>query len=388
MTDPSTTQQARAWVEIRLDRLRRNAASAQRAVGRAGRLVPMVKADAYGLGLEAVARALREIPGGGEPWAFGVATVDEGLRLRAAGWNGRILVLPPTPPSQIGAALAAELTLSVSEVAAVRRLADLAPAGRRTPFHLEIDTGMGRAGFAWDGAARWGPEVAAIAAQKLSWEGTFTHFHSADERDAAPTIEQWERFRTALAALPHTGETPLLHVANSAATLRHGGFGCDLARPGIFLYGGQAGPGAVPEPVVSVRARLVLVRDVDAAATAGYGATYRAPAPERWGTVAIGYGDGIPRALAPARGELLLHGRRVPIIGRISMDMLTVRLDAVPEARVGDVCTVIGRDAAEEITVEEVAQRCGTISYEIFTGLGSRLPRVYIDGEPPAAPQG
>ena len=348
----------------------------------------MIKADGYGLGLEPVALALRSIPGTGEPWAFGIATVTEGVRLREAGWRGRILVLPPIPPAQTAAAIAAELTVSVSEIAALRRLADHAPPGHRVPFHLEIDTGMGRAGFRWDRAHEWGAEVAALAANRLRWEGTFTHFHSADEDDPAPTLGQWDRFQAAVGALPEIEPAPLLHVANSAATVRHRGFGCDLARPGIFLFGGQAGRDAVPEPVVSVRARLVLVRDVPAGSTVGYGATYRAAKAERWGTVAMGYGDGVPRGLAPAGGEVLVRGQRVAMIGRISMDMLTVRLDAASDAAAGDVCTLIGRDGSEEITVEEVARRCDTIAYEIFTGLGSRLPRVYQDGEPATPAQG
>jgi alanine racemase len=169
----------------------------------------------------------------------------------------------------------------------------------------------------------------------------------------------------------------LLHSANSAAALRRGGYGGDLVRPGIFLYGGAAGPGTNPEPVAALRARVALVREVPEGSTCGYGATYRARRRERWGTLAIGYGDGLPRALSPAGGEALVRGRRVPLVGRISMDVAVVDLTGVPDARAGDVATLIGRDGAEEITVDEVAARVGTISYEILTGLTPRLPRVY-----------
>jgi len=349
----------------------------------------MVKAEAYGLGLEAVTRALSGFPTPADPWAFGVATVAEGEALRSGGWPGRILVFSPAPPGEYHRAAAAGLTLCLSEVDAVRRLADAAGSTRRSlAFHVEIDTGMGRAGFPWADAANWGPAIVEAAGPALRWEGTFTHFHSADEPDGAPTEHQWERFREALDRLPVLAPAPVVHVANSAATLRYGGFGCELARPGIYLYGGGAGPGAVPLPVVSLRARLVLVRDVPAGATVGYGATYRANAPQRWGTLAIGYGDGLPRALAPAGGTALVRGRRVPIIGRVSMDLTTVDLTDVPGAAAGDVATLIGEDGGERIELDEVARLCGTISYEILTRLGTRLPRIHLDGEQDATEEG
>ncbi|MEX2569783.1 MAG: alanine racemase [Gemmatimonadota bacterium] len=381
MIAPSTRQRSRAWVEVRLDRLRENAASAQRALGADAGLVPMVKAEAYGLGLAPIAAALRDFPKAPAPWAFGVAAVAEGERLRADGWDGRILVFSPASPLEYRRAVEAELTLCLSDLAAVGRLADVATElGRELPFHLEIDTGMGRAGFPWADAANWGAKVAAAADGHLRWEGTFTHFHSADEPDPAPTEEQWERFQRAVEALPAIVPVPLSHVANSAGILRFGGFGCNLARPGIYLYGGRAGPGTEPAPVVSLRACLVLVRQVQPGATAGYGATYQASQVERWGTLAVGYGDGVPRALAGG-GHVLVRGRRVPIVGRLSMDMITVDLSSVPGAEVGDVATLIGEDGGERITVDDVAGICGTISYEILTRLGTRLPRVYLDGE-------
>lgn len=378
----------RAWVEVRLDRLRENAAAAQRAAGGDAGLVPMVKAEAYGLGMLPVVAALHGFPTPSDPWAFGVAAVSEGERLRAAGFGGRILVFSPIPPTEYDRAAAAGLTLCLSEVAAVRRLAAAAAAqGRVLPFHVEIDTGMGRAGFPWQRAAEWGPEVLE-AATNLRWEGTYTHFHSADEPEREATEVQWRRFGEALAQLPEIDPPPVVHVGNSAGILRFAGFGCKLARPGIYLYGGEAGPDTHPAPVVSIRARLVLVRDVPAGATVGYGATHTAASPARWGTVAIGYGDGLPRALAGGGGQAIVRGRKVPIIGRISMDMTTLDLTSLPEAEVGDVCTLLGEDGGESITVDEVARRCRTISYEILTRLGTRLPRVYEGWPPEGVPPG
>jgi alanine racemase len=381
--DPSTTARSRAWVEVRLDRLRENAAAAQRAIGATSGLVPMVKAEAYGLGMHAVVGALQDSPGEPTPWAFGVAAVAEGERLRAAGWDGRILVAAPAPAGEYQRAAEADLTLCLSDLDAVTGLARVADgAGRVLPFHLEIDTGMGRAGFDWRSAEHWGVQVAQAAGRSLRWEGTFTHFHSADEPELGPTDVQWQRFQDALRVLPRVDPPPLIHVANSGAILRRAGYGCDLARPGIFLYGGRAGPGTEPAPVVSVRARLVLVREMDPGATAGYGATYTATRREQWGTLAIGYGDGISRSLSTGGGQVLVRGRRVPVIGRISMDMITVDLSEVPDARAGDVATLIGEDRGGSITLDEIARWCGTISYEVLTRLSPRLPRVYGFAEP------
>jgi alanine racemase len=364
--------------------LRRNLRRVKDAAGPDASVVPMLKANAYGLGVDAVLRTVRAELSADELWAVGVAAVQEGEQLRALGWTGRVVVFAPAPPDEFARAARAGLTLALSDLDGVRRWARAArDAGRRLAFHAEIDTGMGRAGFPFARAAEWGREADALAGDLLEWEGCFTHFHSADEPDLRPTDEQERRFLQALDALPPPrGGVPrrVVHSANSAAAIRRNGFGLDLVRPGIFLYGGSAGPGAVPEAVATLRARIALVREVPAGWSCGYGATYTARRPERWGTLAIGYGDGLPRALSPAGGEALVHGRRVPIIGRISMDMTVVDLTDVPEAQAGDAATLMGRDGGENIGLDEVAAKCGTISYEILTGLGARLPRVYVDG--------
>lgn len=376
MQEPDS--RSRAWVEVDLDALRANAEHAHRAAGPAATLLPMVKANAYGLGMVPVARALADaFPGLA---GFGVAAVAEGEALREAGWAGRILVFSPAAASEYGRAARAGLTLCLSEVEAVRRWAACATEhGRRLAMHVEVDTGMGRAGFRWDAAAEWGPRVQQDAGEALIWEGVYTHLHSADEPDLGSSQEQLERFGRAVAALPPpaAGQPErLVHAANSAAALRLGR-GYDWVRPGIFLYGGRVGA-EPPAPVATLRARLALVREVPRGTTLGYGATYAASRAERWGTLGIGYGDGLPRSLGPGGGGALVRGRRVPIIGRISMDMTVVDLTDVPEAAPGDVATLIGRDGAAEITLDETAGRAGTISYEILTGLAPRLPRVYL----------
>lgn len=364
--------------------LRRNLRRVKDAVGPDAAVIPMLKANGYGLGVGAVLRAVRAELSADELYGVGVAAVAEGEELRALGWTGRVVVFSPAPPGDFERAAAAGLTLALSDVEAVRRWAGLARrTGRRLAFHAELDTGLGRAGFHHADAAAWGAAVDEIAADLLEWEGCFTHFHSADEPDLAPTDEQQRRFRQAMEALPPPRPGTVrrvAHTANSAASIRRNGYGGDLVRPGIFLYGGSAGPGVTPEPVASLRARIVLIRDVPAGWHCGYGATYTSRRPERWGTLCIGYGDGLPRALGPGGGQALVRGRRVPILGRISMDLTVVDLTDVPQVEVGDAATLVGRDGAEEITVDEVAARSGTISYEVLTGLGTRLTRLYLDG--------
>jgi alanine racemase len=374
----STNPEARAWLHVRADALRRNYRRIRAAVSDEARIIPMVKADAYGLG---VARTLDALAPE-KPWGWGVATVEEGLELRSLGVAGPVIVFPPVSPSSLRAALEAGLHLSVSSLSALESIVSLARELEVEPtVHVDVDTGMGRTGFDWRLAARWAPRVAEAASRYVRWAGIFTHLHSADEEDAS-LREQWARFQEALAAI---GEPPaglLVHVLNSAGAFRAPEYAESAVRPGIFLYGGHVGPGQpCPEPVVSLHARLVHVRDAPAGTTVGYGATYRARKAERWATLSIGYADGLPRALGN-RGSVLVGGRRAPIIGRISMDMTVVDISDVPGAGVGDVATLLGEDGRETITVDEVAELAGTISYEILVGFTRRLPRVWtgLDG--------
>jgi alanine racemase len=369
--------QTRAWIEVNLDALRANHDTLRRVVGATRHVIPMVKADAYGLGMERVVEALAPLG----PWGWGVATASEGVALRACGVAGPIVVFTPLAPEAVEIAARNRLTACISHLDALDLWA--AAANRHGPlaFHVEIDTGMGRAGFDWRETSVWGSAVRERIEGNLTWEGVFTHFHGADAPETTPSATQWERFRDAVAQLPVSREDLLVHAANSAAALRWPEFGADAVRPGIFLFGGNPAPGVpnlpVPQPVAAVRARLVYVRQVPPGSTVGYGATHISRAWEHWGTVAIGYGDGLPRALGN-RGHALVRGSRVPIVGRISMDMMVVDISAVPEAEPGDVVTLIGRDGGCEITVDEVAALAGTISYEILTGFTPRLPRVTL----------
>jgi len=211
----------------------------------------MVKANAYGLGMAEVARALADAVPASALAGFGVAAVAEGEALRKAGWAGRILVLAPAPPDEFDRAASSELTLCISDLESAERWAAAAErANRFLAMHAEVDTGMGRAGFSWDRARDWGAALLRITVGRLAWEGVFTHFHSADEPDLASTRDQWERFTSALALLPGgaaRSAARVLHTSNSAAAMRCG-FPGDWVRPGIFLYGGRVGA-EPPRPV-------------------------------------------------------------------------------------------------------------------------------------------
>ncbi len=378
----STEARGRAWVEVEGGALRRNCARVRNVVGTAARLLPVVKADAYGLGFEGVVRELEPV----DPWGYGIGTVEEGRLLRELGISRPALILAPILPEHVDAAIWLDLRPSVSSVEEVRRLAGAAESlGREVAFHVEVDTGMGRAGFPWTGAAEWGPEVAALARGRARWEGLYSHFHSAHRPASASVQEQADRFGTAARVLraasgpAMSGQEWIEHLCNSAGLFRRPDLAGGLVRPGIFLYGGRPAPDLPePDPVLALRARIVLVREVEPGDTLGYGALYKATRRERWATLGAGYSDGFPRALGKG-AEALVGGRRVPIIGRISMGMIVVDTTDLPGsgASVGTPVTLVGADGDDVITLHEVEKAFGRSSYELLTGMSRRLPRIW-----------
>ena len=348
---------ARAWVDIDLDALVANARRIRSSAG--APLLPMVKANGYGLGAVPVARALEAV----DPWGFGVATVDEGAELRAAGVTRPIIVFTPLQPADIPRYLAHGLRPAIGDPAALGAWLAGAPS---LPFHLEIDTGMARAGIRYDDGEALAAVRAALHASIGAWEGVFTHFHSADA-DVHATETQWIHLQRAIASLGH--RPPLVHAANSAGAMLGTPYAADLVRPGIFLYGGIAGT-AVPTPVAAVRARVVSVRRLGAGASVSYMAAWSAPGPVTLATLAIGYADGVLRSLGN-RGTVELGGVRAPIRGRVTMDMTIVEVPAA--VAVGDVATLFGG----LITLDEQALAAGTIGYELLTAIGPRVRRRY-----------
>jgi alanine racemase len=351
MSIPDET--ARAWAEISLTAL---VANARTVAGISGaRLLPMVKANGYGLGAPMVARALEAV----DPWGFGVATVEEGTSLRAAGILRPILVFAPLHPSLISRYLAQDLRPTISDLAAL----DAWIAEGSDRFHAEVDTGMSRTGFRWDDQSGWQNRLRSAP----GLEGVFTHFYAA-ESDSKSIDTQWERLQQVVASLSR--KAILLHAANSAAALRGRAYAGDLVRPGIFLYGGDAG-GPVPEPVVKLRTRVVATRQIKAGDTVSYGGTWAAPAETLIATLGIGYADGVPRSLSNS-GVVEVRGKLAPVVGRVTMDYTMVSCESPCAA--GDIATVYGG----LVSLDQQAERAGTISYELLTSIGARLPRRYV----------
>lgn len=366
----------RAWVEVDLDALERNYQRLASPPGTSGEggpaLLPMLKADGYGLGAVRVMEALRHRA----PWAFGVATTEEGRELREAGYEGRIVVFSAGPLRDADALRRGRLEPAVSSCDGLEVYAERGTAARPVTVHLELDTGMGRLGLLATERGTWIERAReALEAGTIRVGSTFTHFHSAGS-DPDATRAQWRLFRKAVADMERGGIDPgPLHAANSAAHLRYPDVRADLVRPGIFLYGGGGDHGGTtPEAVVALRARVLDVRTVPEGHTVSYGATYTTRGPARLATLGIGYGDGLRRELSN-RGAALLEGGRAPIRGAVCMDLTVVEVTDVPGVRAGSVATLIGEEGGQRIDLGEVADQCDTLDYEILTGLTPRLPR-------------
>jgi alanine racemase len=360
-SNPAST--ARIWADIDLSAVLSNARTVADASG--ARLLPMVKAGAYGLGAVPIARTLERLG----PWGYGVATLEEGVELRMAGITRPVVVFTPLQAGAHQHYLDHDLRPVIGELETLREW-----VGRsHRPFHVEIDTGMARAGFRWNDVATL-VAVAGILGPVEGWEGLCTHFHSADENFRS-LDDQWERFEQVIRALPK--RPPLLHAANSGAALRDRRFAGDMVRPGIFLYGGEAG-GRYPSPVVRLHARVVALREVGPGDTVSYGATWTASEPATIASLSCGYADGIPRALS-GRGKVELNGQVVTMAGRVTMDMTMVALPAGSPVRIGDVATIFGG----RVTLDQQAAAAETISYELLTNLGRRVERYYHEDTDP-----
>lgn len=366
----SETTYGSAWAEIDLAALRWNTAALRRA-RRGAAIAAVVKANGYGHGAVEAARAALE--GGAERLC--VFAPQEAIALRAAGLRAPILALGPLPADQAELAARLDLTVSLRRIEEVEACAEAArAAGCETAVHINIDGGMQRLGL---GASEAIALAAAVRAQdSLRLEGVYTHFPDAAAADPAPTRRAFERFLETANAIG----APIRHAAASAALLRFPEMALEMARPGIALYGASpfgAGVQCGLRPALSWRAPLLDVRDVPAGESVSYGGLWTAQRDSRIGVVGVGYADGLPRRLWN-RGEMLVRGRRAPITGTICMDMTMVDLTEIPEAAAGDTATLIGADGAEQIRATELAERAGTLSYELLTGIAPRVRRVYV----------
>ncbi|MCX6879989.1 MAG: alanine racemase [Verrucomicrobia bacterium] len=367
MNDDFPVSPPRAWAEIDLAALRWNLAVAREACGLA--LMAVVKAGAYGHGLEEIARALAM-----EDLAFfGVANVREARQIRQAGVTARIYLLGPTWAGEREEIVARDWTPCLSSLEEAREFNRLAAVrGVRLKVHLAVDTGMGRGGFVAEGL----PEVLAGLEQLecLEIEGIGSHLPSADE-DEAFTRRQMACFAEIIDALGGAGRFRWRHLSNSAGILGYETGGCNLARPGLMLYGVSPLPGFQPQlrTVMTLKSRVTLVRTLPAGHGVSYGRAFVTTRPTRVATVGIGYGDGYPRCVSGHGAEVWIQGHHLPILGRVTMDQIMVDVTACPEVAEGAEVELFGPN----LPVEEVAKAAQTIVWEIFTGITPRVQRCY-----------
>lgn len=351
------------WADIALGAVRSNCARILAHVDKGSHLLAVVKAGGYGHGAIPVARAA--IDGGATGLA--VSTLEEAHALGGLVRADQILVMGGLTVAQAHAAAAGGWGIAVSSRELVAALGETEEV---VPVHLKIDTGMGRYGCPPDearGLARF-----IDGSPRLRLAGTWTHFACADSDDAM-TRAQFDLFTQAIEAFDV--DPGLRHACNSPGALRHPEFALDAVRCGIAIYGCEW-PGT--QRALALRSVVTHVKTVDAGATVGYGATWKAPDKRRVATVAIGYADGVHRARSN-RGQVLVRGRRAPLIGTVSMDAITLDVTDVPGVQVGDVATLIGADGDEQITAVEVGEWSNTISYEVLTAIGPRVERRYSE---------
>jgi len=370
------------WVEVDLDRFQRNLESIRAAAGGACRVLLVVKADAYGHGAAEIAR--HAVANGVS--MLGVATLHEGIELRGAGATAPIVVLSPALLSEVDEIIEHRLTPCVATLEFAARLSERSAAHRATPrIHVEIDTGMGRTGVRDDDAPAFLERLAALP--NLALEGVFTHFPDADSGRTDFTEEQMRRYDAVLDELSRRKiGVPLRHAANSAGILSAPDAHRDMIRPGILAYGVYPGP-EVPrsvrvEGILTFKTRVVQVREHPPGRNISYGRTFQTTRPTRIAVLPVGYGHGYPWSLGN-RGEVLVRGRRAPIVGRVTMDLTMVDVTDVPGVRLEDEVVLWGDQEGASLPLSEVAARAQTIPYELLCGMGKRVVRLFVSAGAP-----
>ena len=362
------------WAEIDLDALAHNVRLlAARAAP--SRVWAVVKANAYGHGAIACGRAALEAGAAG----LAVICVDEAEELRQAGIEAPVLVVGYTPPSDAERVVALRLRPTVGAPELVEALAAAARrAGRTVPIHLELESGLNRHGLAPDALVELAERARALPGIEV--EGLFTHFAAAEEGDQRFTRRQFDALKAVAARLPFVRER---HCSASASVLLDPEMRLDAVRTGLSMFGYRPAPwcgtDADLRPVLSLRAKVARVMEVERGATVGYGRTWAAPRPARIALVMCGYADGYRRGFGN-RAHVLVRGRRAPVVGRVAMDMCMVDVTAVPGVSVGDVATLLGRDGDERVDADELAALADTISWEILAAVTARVPRLYLRG--------
>jgi alanine racemase len=376
----SAAGQRPTWAEVNLDALAANFNLINNRVGAGVRVMPVVKADAYGHGAVACARRLiRE-----EAEWFGVALPEEGIELRSAGVNASILCLAGFWEGQADACIQHKLVPAVYRLEMLAALDRAArDAGVVAGVHVKIDTGMGRLGVRFDEVAEFADALNRF--KNIRVDGLMTHYAAADDPSCEPlTGNQITRFLNVAELFRARGHQPAyLHSANSAGIFSHPEALGNMVRPGGALYGlwrdilPPSAPGKTLRPVMSLRSRIMLLKWVPAGETIGYGCTFEASRKTLVATIPVGYEDGYMRGLSN-RGRVIVRGSYAPVVGRVSMDLTIVDVTNVPGVELGDPVTLFGVDGELAIPAEDVAKVAGVLSYEVTCGIGPRVPRVYV----------
>ncbi|MDD5084594.1 MAG: alanine racemase [Candidatus Omnitrophica bacterium] len=363
------------WIEIDLKALRSNLKNIRSVIGSVD-VLAVVKANAYGHGMVSIAKALEN-----DVRYFGVATLEEALRLREAGVRKSILIFGYVYPHQVHLALENDITMSVSEFAHAAFIHEEAHRlGVKARIHVDVDTGMGRLGIPYRDAKE---EILRIAnIPTLNIEGIYTHFPIAEETADLFTDEQLKLFAGLISELEKEGLIiPVRHAANSAGLVNYERARLTMVRPGIILYGLYPDPRLKKKiklrSILSLKARVVLLKELKAGSSVSYGREYIAPRDTVIGVLPIGYGHGYPFSVS-GKAQVLFNGKRYPVAGRVSMDYTMVDFGMSSNVHAGDTVTVLGRDGDAEISVSEVAEWAETIPYEIVTRLSAAIPRNYI----------
>ena len=379
------------WAEIDLDAVAANVRELRRVTRPEARLLVAVKANAYGHGLVEVARQALE--SGAD--ALGVARMPEALALRDAGIDAPVLIFGFTPSSDAEALVRHDLIQTVYALKTARAYAErIGKSGGRLKVHLKVDTGMGRLGILPDSRRYVEPgmavsdhairEVIDIAGlNELTLEGIFTHFASSDSADKRFAEEQFDIFMAFLDQLKRSGlEFEVRHAANSGAIIDMPHTHLDMVRAGVSLYGlypsDEVDKSRIDlTPVMTLKARIAHLKKVSTGFPVSYGMTHTTQSPTTIATVPIGYADGFNRRLSN-RGHMLVRGQKAPIIGRVCMDLTMIDVGHIPGAAVEDEVVILGRQANEAITADELAGLLDTINYEITSAITARVPRVYL----------
>jgi alanine racemase len=363
--------------EIDLDAIQYNFRQVRSRVGSGVKIMSVVKANAYGHGIVAVSSAL--LDAGTE--YLGVGIFEEGVLLREQGIESPILVLGPPFEEQLEAFLDYQLDATLCTSEAAGTLDTLSSnRGRRTAVHVKVDTGMGRIGVNYKDAVEFAKYVASL--QNLEIRGIYTQLATADERDKGFAHIQLTRFHAVVSALGNIGiSIPLKHCANSAAILDLKDSYYDMVRPGVTLYGyypsRETSESLSLRPALSWRSKIGFLKRVDAGTPISYGRKYVTSSPTTIASLPVGYADGLSRSLTN-KVEVLINGRRFRTVGAVCMDQVMVDLGTSANAKTGDDVTIIGTDGNEEITAWDVAEKQGTIPYEVTCGISDRVPRIYL----------